>query len=131
MRPRLLGRDSSMALVVALAFATLAWVLRTWGSYPICHNDEVNWIGIAQQLDAGVRWPVSGPIFIYTVRRLSEQLQVSHAQSISLLGIGGVFVSVLLLLWGYRKLALAGSAAILAALALSSYFWPPLIESRP
>ena len=55
MRPRLLGRDSSMALVVALAFAMLAWALRAWGRYPICHNDEVNWIGIAQQLDAGMR----------------------------------------------------------------------------
>ena len=55
MRRRLLGRETWMALVLALAFATLAWVLRAWGRYPICHNDEVNWIGIAQQLDAGMR----------------------------------------------------------------------------
>ncbi|MBB6576285.1 hypothetical protein HNP33_000333 [Comamonas odontotermitis] len=115
----------------ALAFALLAWALRSSGSYPICHNDEVNWVSIAHQLDAGVHWPVSGPAFIHTVRALSEQLQFSHTQSISMVGIGGVFVSMLLLLWGYRKLALAGSAAILAGLALSSYFWAPLMESRP
>ena len=115
----------------ALVFALLAWVLRSSGSYPICHNDEVNWISIAHQLDAGVHWPVSGPAFIHTVRTLSEQLQFSHAHSISVVGVGGVFVSVLLLLWGYRKLALTGSGVILAGLALSSYFWAPLMESRP
>ena len=115
----------------ALVFALLAWVLRSSGSYPICNNDEVNWIGIAHQLDAGARWPVSGPAFIHTVRALSEQLQFTHAQSISIVGVGGVFASMLLLLWGYRKLALAGSTTILAGLALSSYFWAPLMESRP
>ncbi len=77
----------------ALVFALLAWVLRSSGSYPICHNDEGNWISIAHQLDAGVRWPVSGPAFIHTVRTLSEKLQFSHAHSISVVGVGGVFVS--------------------------------------
>ncbi|MEG1280594.1 MAG: hypothetical protein RSD57_09105 [Comamonas sp.] len=115
----------------ALVFALLAAILRSSGSYPICHNDEVNWIGIAHQLDAGVHWPVSGPAFIHTVRALSEHLQLSHVQSISIVGVGGVFISLLLLLWGYRKLALAGPVSILAGLALSSYFWAPLMESRP
>ena len=78
-----------------------------------------------------MHWPVSGPAFIHTVRKLSEQLQFSHAHSISLVGVGGVFVSVLLLLWGYRKLALTGSGGILVGLALSSYFGAPLMESRP
>ena len=115
----------------AFAFALLAWALRSSGYYPICPNDEANWIGIAHQLDAGVHWPVSGPAFINTVRAISETLQFSHTQSVSAIGIGGVFVSMLCLLWGYRKLALAGSSAILAGLALSSYFWAPLFESRP
>ncbi|GAB2479607.1 hypothetical protein GCM10027082_33150 [Comamonas humi] len=118
-------------LATALAFALLALALRSWGSYPICHNDEVNWIGIARQLDQGQPWPVSGPAFIQAVRELAWQLQTSHAQAISLIGIGGVFVAVLLLLWGYRRLALAGTAATLAMLALSSYFWAPLLEARP
>lgn len=118
-------------LATALVFALLAWALRDWGRYPICQNDELNWVGIAQQLDQGTQWPVSGPAFIQTVRELSWQLQTSHARSISLIGIGSVFVAVLLLLWGYRKLALAGIAATLASLALSSYFWAPLLEARP
>lgn len=119
------------SVAVALAFALLAWVLRAWGGYPICQNDEVNWIGIARQLDQGTPWPVSGPAFIQAVREVSAQLETSHARSISRVGIGGVFLGVLLLLWGYRQLALVGTTATLAALALSSYFWAPLLEARP
>ena len=62
----------------AFAFALLAWALRSSGYYPICPNDEANWIGIAHQLDAGVHWPVSGPAFINTVRAISETLQFSQ-----------------------------------------------------
>ena len=121
----------AVSLASALGFALLAWALRSLGGYPICNNDEVNWIGIAQQLDQGNPWPVSGPAFIYTVRELTIQLQTSHDRSIAWLGIAGVFGAVLLLCWGYRKLALAGTGATMAALALSSYFWAPLIEARP
>lgn len=119
------------SVAAALAFALFAWVLRSSGNYPICHNDEVNWIGIAHQLDAGVRWPVSGPAFINLVRMLSEQLRLSHTQSISIVGVVVVFVSMSSLLWGYRKLAVADSTTTFVGLALTSYFWAPLMESRP
>ena len=52
------------SLGIGLVVAVMAWVMRTYGRYPICHNDEINWIDIARQLDGGVRWPVSGPAFI-------------------------------------------------------------------
>ncbi len=128
MTQRLPCRGCWKALAVALDFAMPAWALRAWGGYPICHNDEKNWIGIARQLDAGVHWPVFGPAFIHTVRGLSRQWQVSHAQAMSLLGVACVFLSMLSLLWGYRKFAPASAAAVLAGLCLSSYFWAPLME---
>ena len=115
----------------ALLVTALAWIIRTYGHYPVCHNDEVNWIDIAHQLDLGVHWPVSGPAFFQAVRLISEEAQIKHAQALSALGVFGVFLSVLLLLWGYRKFALSAPGLVLAALALSSYFWAPLIESRP
>ena len=126
-----LTHASLTGFAVGLVFAVVAWALRAYGRYPVCHNDEVNWIDIAAQLDLGVHWPVSGPAFIETVRLISEEAQIKHVQSISLLGIGCVFLSIVLLFWGYRKFALAAPGMVLAALALSSFFWAPLVESRP
>lgn len=131
MRDRPLRYLPLASLMAGLVFAAAAWAMRFYGRYPVCHNDEANWIDIARQLDMGVDWPVSGPVFIGVLRELSKGIQITHAQSISLLGIGCVFLSVWLLLWGYRKLALATPYMVLVALALSSYFWAPLIESRP
>ena len=119
------------SLAIGLVFAVMAWVMRTYGRYPICHNDEINWIDIARQLDGGVRWPVSGPAFIEVVRLLAEEAQIKYAQSLASLGIGGVFLSIFVLFWGYRQFAHSTPGMVLAALALSSYFWAPLIESRP
>ncbi|THU02834.1 hypothetical protein E9531_06965 [Lampropedia puyangensis] len=118
-------------VAVSLLFAVLAWAMRFHGGYPICHNDEVNWMGIAEQLDSGVHWPVSGPAFIETVRFISANAELPHAHTLSALGIGCVFLSILLLWWGYRKLGLVSPASVLMALVLSSYFWAPLMESRP
>ena len=70
------------ALAVGLAFAALAWAMRTYGGYPTCPNDETNWIEIARQLDTGAHWPVSGPAFIELVRLLSNEINIKHAQAL-------------------------------------------------
>ena len=116
---------------VGLIFVAIAFALRFYAGYPICPNDEASWIYIAGQLDRGVHWPVSGPAFIETARELSRQIGGDHARTIPLIGIVGVFVAISSFVWGYRKFNMVSVSQVLIALALSSYFWAPLMEARP
>ena len=116
---------------VGLLFVFAAWVLRFSFGYPICRTDEANWIDIARQLDRGVSWPVSGPAFIEAARWIARQFDAAHTSAIPWLGVLGVFFAVCALVWGYRKFNLSSPMVVLTALALSSYFWAPLMEARP
>ena len=115
----------------AFLLALLALALRRAAGYPRCQNDELNWSAIARQIDQGVDWPVSGPAFVHTLRAVALQTQATYPQALEWMGVAGVFVAVQVLLWGYRRMGLRTSASTWAALALTSYFWAPLLEARP
>lgn len=119
------------ALYIALVFTFCAISVRFFWGYPRCQNDELNWVQIAHNLDSGHDWPVSGPSFIYVLRNLREQTQMHYRDLISGLGIVSVFIGSLLIILGYSRLRIAKPGLTLVALALSSYFWVPLLEARP
>lgn len=130
--PYLALRTRVLSLLAwAALFALLACVMRVLLDYPLCVNDEKNWIGIAQQLDRGVAWPVSGPAFVNTLRQAAWYTDSSHAQVMPWMGVCGVFIVVGGLSWGYYRLGLKTLVPVFATLALSSYFWAPLLEARP
>lgn len=112
-------------------FIPIAFYARFNLGYPICKNDEFNWLFIASQLDEGVFWPVSGPLFMAIMREASQQLNMSYASVMPWLGLSGSFALVCGLCWGYCKLGIIHPWKILITLALSSYFWAPLLEARP
>ena len=119
------------ALCTALAFTLCAIAVRFYWGYPRCRNDELNWIDIARTLDTGQEWPVSGPSFVYVLRNMKEMTRMQYSELISGLGIVSVFVGSLLIILGYSRLKISKPGATLIALALSSYFWAPLLEARP
>ena len=131
------ARDASPAqalwrgAALALVLAALAAALRHGAGYPRCLNDEINWSTIAGQLDRGVDWPVSGPLFVDALRGLAALTGAPYPLVLSWMGVLGVFVGAGLLLWSYRRLAWAALPATMVALALTSYFWAPLLEARP
>ena len=130
--PYLALRTRVLSLLAwAALFALLACAMRMLLNYPLCVNDEKNWIGIAQQLDQGVAWPVSGPAFVNTLRQAAWVTGSSHAEVMPWMGVCGVFIVVGGLSWGYYRLGLKTLVPVFATLALSSYFWAPLLEARP
>ncbi|MPM26381.1 hypothetical protein SDC9_72882 [bioreactor metagenome] len=119
------------ALLVALIFTTCAISVRYFWGYPRCQNDELNWVQIAQQIDGGHDWPISGPSFMFLLRGLSALTEMRYVHLISGLGIFSVFLGTVLIVLGYTQLRIARPGITLVALALSSYFWVPLLEARP
>ena len=117
--------------MIALAFTVCAVSVRFFWGYPRCQNDELNWVHIARSLDNGVDWPVSGPSFMYVLRELKQNTHMRYTELISGLGILSVFIGTLLIILGYWRLRIARPGITLLALALSSYFWVPLLEARP
>ena len=115
---------------IALLFTVLAWWLRQMG-YPLCPGDEAVWRQISHTLEAGHAWPVSGPGFMVAVRTLGEQLGRPTHEAIGLWGIGSVLGAVLVMLRVYRQLEPLRAWVICTALAMSTYFLAPLLESRP
>lgn len=91
----------------------------------------MSWAHIARQLERGVDWPVSGPAFIAAVRALAHQLGADYPTALAWLGVCGTFVAVCALLWSHRRIGVATAPGSLLALALTSYFWAPLLEARP
>lgn len=113
--------------LVALAFCMLAYGSRRWMGYPNCPGDESNWIAITVYLRQGIAWPISGPGFIHLV----EMVPFLSAQSaVSLIGIVSVFFVIISLIYIYAHL-LKSPLWCIAALAMSTYFWAPLLEARP
>ena len=119
------------AIAIALAFTLCAIAVRWLLDYPRCQNDELNWVGIATHLDQGREWPVSGPGFVYILRSLKEVTQYAYTSVISGLGITSVFISVLLLVAAYDSVRITRPGITLLALALTGYYWAPLLEARP
>lgn len=140
------SKTNALHVLMAMAGVLAVGVLVRLMGYPFCRNDETNWAQIADALEQGRAWPVSGPLHVGAVRLLSEWLNVGHAAGLALLAL--VFMPVLMgvLVWGYGRFPMAvGEHArelpcpqqavswpyALAALMLSSYFWAPVLESRP
>lgn len=123
--------NSTIYLYTIGFFVFVAFYVRFSLGYPICKNDELNWIFIASQLDQGVSWPVSGPLFIAMMREASKQLNMSYASVMPWLGVSGSLALICGLCWGYCKLGIIQPWKIFSALMLSSYFWAPLLEARP
>ncbi|MBF5003866.1 hypothetical protein [Diaphorobacter caeni] len=119
------------AFWTALIFTICAIVVRLFWEYPRCQNDELNWVAIARNIDAGHDWPVSGPFFMYVLRELKSLTAMGYVHLISGLGVFSVFVGTLLIILGYSRLRITRPGITLATLALSSYFWVPLLEARP
>jgi len=120
-------------LLLGAAGIVPALVSRWWLGYPRCPSDERNWLAILERLDQGVDWPVSGPGFVWGVRRLARATGLDYGEMLPLLAVFGAAAIPLALLHLYRRAGLspegaAGSAALLLA---SSYFLGPLLEARP
>lgn len=125
------ARELKHQVLVMLAAAMTAVLARWWGGYPNCPTDELNWAHIAQQLDQGVDWPVSGPLYLAVLRALGGSLRHDYPRTLALMGVLFVPLAMLALIWGYRRLGVSPLRMTLLALCLSSYFWAALIESRP
>ncbi|MCS4511384.1 hypothetical protein [Xylophilus ampelinus] len=116
---------------VALAGLVGAYLVRTWGGYPICRMDEHHWAFIARAVQQGIDWPVSGPLHFWTLRQLMHFSDMSPDRALAVLGMVSVPL-ILAVLWaGYRMLGITRPADALLCLATSTYFLAPLLESRP
>ena len=115
-------------LALATCATALPLILRALG-YPTCRTDEHVWAELASLI--GDRPPISGPLHPVVLNWLVSQFGLSYAQSLAALGVVTVFVVILMLLLSYRLLAVPRPGYALATLACSSYFWSPLLESRP
>jgi hypothetical protein len=125
-------RFSRPAVFVALpVLGLLVAVLTRSQGYPICVNDEVNWWSVARQIQAGQLWPISGPLHFEITRWLADLLAFTHPQALALLGTLSVPAVIALCLLAYRMLQVPQPGLALAALFCSTYYWAPLLESRP
>ncbi len=109
----------------------LAWGVRGVGGYPRCPNDEVAWAAILTELERGVDWPISGPLFVWLARLVAQLGDLPPSAALAVLGVLAVPLLLSLLFWADGRLAPLGRGWSLAALATTSYFWAPLLESRP
>lgn len=127
------SRRLDSAAVVALAvFATLvAWALREWVGYPLNPSDERNWVVVAAEVAKGVKWPVSGALHFAATRALADAGGLSHAQALAALGVFSVPLVLLAYGIAYRLMGFAHALPALLLLSTSTYFWAPLLESRP
>lgn len=115
-----------------LAGATaVAWIARDFGGYPSIPCDEINWSRIAAYVESGLDWPISGPLHFLVSSRVAAIFDLTHAQALAVLGIISVPVALLVMIAGYRLLGFGPSGGIVLVLATSTYFWAPLLESRP
>jgi hypothetical protein len=121
-----------LALILIAAAATLAGVaLRAWTGYPLDPSDERNWIAIAAQVASGADWPISGPLHFSATQALAEWAGMSHASALAALGVATTPAVLLAYAISYRLIGLPHAWPALLLLCTSTYFWAPLLESRP
>jgi hypothetical protein len=130
-----MNRLSVISLVFGLAGFLVALAARALGGFPNCASDERNWASIAEQVIKGVDWPISGPLHFWLVQTVSYSSGLTYPQTLSAIGSMSVPILFILILFAYEKLGLDGLSVkpIEAVLVLltSSYFWSPMLESRP
>lgn len=99
--------------LVALSGLVGAYLVRTWGGYPICRVDEHHWAVIAHAVQQGIDWPVSGPLHFWTLRQVVHLSGMGPASALAVLGMVSVPV-VLAVLWAsYRLLGITRPADVL------------------
>lgn len=108
-----------------------AFIARNVVGYPNCSSDEGNWGHILSQIEQGVGWPVSGPLFVWIVQGLTEKTGWSYPATLSTLGLFMVPVLLGIAYWTYARLAKGVVMPVFVVLATTTYFWAPLLESRP
>lgn len=123
--------DACVVACLALGAGLIGAALRQWASYPLDPSDERNWIAIAAQVAQGVDWPISGPLHFAASQALASALNISHAQALAVLGVLAAPGVVLAYAASYRLMGFYRSWPTLVLLCASSYFWAPLLESRP
>lgn len=120
------------AIVALVCFSTLAaYALRTWGGYPLDPSDERNWIGIAAEVAKGVDAAISGPLHFATTQSLARWAAITHADALAVLGIVAIPLVLTAYVACYRLMGFRQTWLALAVLTSSTYFWAPLLESRP
>lgn len=132
--PRQSGASPSSVpgmIMVCLGGLLLAQAARTLASYPTCHSDEHMWAFIAAQVAQGVDWPISGPLHFAIMRWLANITGGSHADTLAVMGVISTPFILLVLFGAYRVLGIARPLSVIAVLCTSTYFWAPLMESRP
>jgi hypothetical protein len=116
----------------AIAGLLTAAVIRGVWNYPWCWNDEGFYVFILEQRELGVIFPISGALYVWLLEFLTPLLHWSYASTVSLLGIVSVPILLLIAARAYRDACGAAAVpAILGVLTLSSYFFAPLLESKP
>lgn len=108
-----------------------ALVLRVWGGYPHAPSDEHNWSDIALAVLRGADWPISGPLHFEVTQALARVLTLSPASALAVLGVMSVPAVLGMYVVAYRWLGFDQVGWLLLASSLSTYFWAPLLESRP
>lgn len=120
------------AVAMLVLLATLAaGALRTWGGYPLNPSDERNWIAIAAEVANGVDWPISGPLHFAATQALASWVRISHADALAILGVTAIPFVLITYVLSYRLLGISNLWPALLMLSTSTYFWAPLLESRP
>lgn len=123
--------DTPAVALLALSATLVAWSLRTWGAYPLNPSDERNWIAIAAEVANGVDWPISGPLHFAATQALAGWMGVSHADALATLGVTAIPFVLITYVLSYRLLGISNLWPALLMLSASTYFWAPLLESRP
>ena len=117
--------------LLPLGVMSLAWMARLWWGYPHFPCDEHNWAFIAQQMDDGVEWPISGPLFFFLIREVAQIWSLTYAKSLAVVGTLSVPIALVGIMTAYRLLGVVQPGLSLMLLCTSTYFWAPLLESRP
>ena len=108
-------------------------LLRIVNLFPGEVSDEGNWLSLLFLIGQGHEPPVSGPLFVWLIKEIHEQLSFafdSVIPSLAILSSGALYA---LLIWGYQRLLAQKDIVLGAALMLlmTSYFLAPAMEARP
>lgn len=131
MKPHSPLTDNLVLAWLALGATLAGWGLRTWWGYPLDPSDERNWSAIAAYVASGADWPISGPLHFAATQVLARWLDASPASALALLGVASPPAVLLAYAASYRLVGLTRAWPALLLLCTSTYFWAPLLESRP
>ena len=119
--------------ILSLIGLALSAVARLGFGYPWCTdgNDETFWAVILEARTQGFHYPISGLFFVELLGWLVPQIGLSFSSGISWFGMLSVPALIAVAAVFYRRALPELFWPVFAALALTAYFWAPLIESKP